>query len=75
MKRIAWFAVLIAASALASAQFSTGFEAPTYTGSSGGTTLTGQDGWYLPAAGGVDFQVFTYAGNAPGVAANVGGDI
>lgn len=49
------------------------FETPTYTGSATGTLLTGQDGWYLPAAGGADWNVFTYAGNTLGVVANPGG--
>ena len=38
-----------------------------------GTVLTGQDGWYLPAAGGVDHKVYTYAGNTIGVTANPNG--
>src|SRR5688572_10054425 len=49
------------------------FENPPYNGSAGGTLLTGQDGWYLPAAGGADYNVFTYAGNTLGVVANPGG--
>jgi hypothetical protein len=58
---------------VASAEYATGFEPPTFTGSPGGTIMTGQDGWYLPA--GVDYFVYTYAGNVLGVNANPqGGD-
>jgi len=46
------------------------FEPATYTGSASGTVVTGQDGWYLPAAGGIDHMVYTYAGNALGVPVN-----
>jgi hypothetical protein len=56
--------------------FSTGFEAPTYTGSAAGTLLTngfggppGQDGWYLPVAC-QDSNIYTYAGNAIGAITN-----
>jgi hypothetical protein len=49
------------------------FENPPYNGSAAGTLLTGQDGWYLPAAGGADWNVYTYAGNTLGVVANPGG--
>jgi hypothetical protein len=52
----------------ASAQLETGFEPPTYSGSAGGVVMTGQDGWYLPS--GVDYNVYTYAGNVLGVNAN-----
>ena len=60
---------LLAAAGTASAGFSTGFEGPVYLGSPGGTLLTngfgggGQDGWYNPIAGSVDFNVHSYAGN------------
>jgi hypothetical protein len=46
------------------------FENPPYNGSAGGTLLTGQDGWYLPVAGSTDWNVYTYAGNTPGVVAH-----
>jgi len=50
--------------------FSTGFEAPTYTGSTSGTATTGQDGWYIPSTvGGATGSVFTYTGNDYGVIA------
>ncbi len=55
----------------ASAQYSTGFES--LTASPAGTPVTGQDGYYIPAAGGVDGLVYTYAGNALGIIANPGG--
>lgn len=63
----------------AQAQYTTGFESPTYTGSAAGVPLTtgfgggGQAGWYNPVAGSVDFNVFSYAGNALGFAANPDG--
>lgn len=67
--------VPVAASLLASAAFAIDFEAPTYSGSSSGTVLTNQDGWYIPATGGVDFNCYTYSGNALGLGANpTGGD-
>lgn len=55
------------------------FEAPAYDGSAGGTPLTtgfgggGQQGWYNPVAGSVDFNVHTYAGNTLGFASNPNG--
>lgn len=48
--------VLAIAAAGASADATTGFEAPDF--STG--LLTGQNGWYLPASGGVDFNVYAY---------------
>ena len=68
---------VLAACGLAQAQYSTTFEAPTYTSSLGqGTLLTngagggGQDGWYLPTVGGRDGYVMTFAGNTWNVAAH-----
>jgi hypothetical protein len=65
--------------AVASGQvFSTGFE--DYDGSPEGTPLTygfgggGQHGWYNPVDGSVDFDVYTYAGNALGFPANPTGE-
>jgi hypothetical protein len=49
------------------------FENPPYSGSAGGTLLTGQDGWYLPVVGSTDWNVHTYAGNTLGVVANPAG--
>lgn len=70
MKRILGFIAIAVPMASAYAQYSTGFESPGYTGSAGGTLLTGQQGWYVPVAGSIDHNVFTYAGNSFGVAAN-----
>jgi hypothetical protein len=50
------------------ADWVTGFEAPDYIGSAGGTILTGQQGWYLPA--GTDYNVYTYLGNMYGIVQN-----
>lgn len=59
-------AVLTAAGLFASAahaQYTSGFE--TMTANPQGVSITGQDGYYLPAvAGSTDFEVYTYAGNA-----------
>lgn len=59
---------------VASAQYETGFEAPTFTGSPSGTILTGQDAFYLPpGTNSVDYFVYTHAGNALGLPPNPGG--
>ncbi|MHC4416648.1 MAG: hypothetical protein ACYS0G_15360 [Planctomycetota bacterium] len=59
----------------ASAQFGSGFEAPTYAGDPNGIVLNGQDFFYQPVPGSDSFLVFTYAGNALGLPANpTGGD-
>src|SRR5689334_3744882 len=46
------------------------FEPPAYTGSPAGTTIAGQNGWTTPTG---NAFVYTYAGNAPGFAADPGG--
>lgn len=53
-------------------QYSTGFEAAEgYAATPGGTIITGQQGWYLPAVtGSVDGNVYTYASNALGFPTN-----
>lgn len=62
----------LALTTAAQAQYSTGFESPTFAGAAGGSPLTngfgggGQNGWYNPVAGSVDFQVHSYAGNSLG---------
>jgi len=56
--------------ASAFAQFSDNFESE--TGSSAGTVITGQNGWYLPA--GTDAFVFTYSGNTLGFPQNPSGN-
>jgi hypothetical protein len=63
----------LASSAAFGQAFSTGFEAPTYSGSATGVALNGQDAWYLPAAGGETGNVFTYAGNTHSIVANAQG--
>jgi MYXO-CTERM domain-containing protein len=71
--------VVVSLAGTASADFSTGFEAPAYSGSAAGTALTsgfgggGQNGWYNPVAGSADFNVYSYAGNTIGFPANPGG--
>ena len=57
---------LAIACAGASADSSADFESPAY--STG--ILTGQNGWYLPAAGGVDFNVAQYGSDPFGFAVN-----
>lgn len=73
-------AVLVGVAGAAQAQFSTGFEAPVYSGSAAGTALTngfggppGQDNWYVPVTGSGNFNVHTYAGNALGFVNNPNG--
>jgi len=41
--------------------------------SAAGTILTGQDGYYVPVAGSLDWNVVTYAGNSLGVPQNANG--
>ena len=69
--RILAFAGVCALAAGVNAQ---DFEPPTYTGSAGGTVLTGQPAanpWYNPVpATSVDFNVYTYAGGAFGIPPN-----
>jgi hypothetical protein len=48
------------------AQLETGFEAPDYA--VGG--LEGQNGWYIPVAGSIDFQVYEYGGDPHGFSSN-----
>ncbi len=67
MKQLAVLVAALCLCALASADFNTGVEAPADTGSPGGTLLTGQQAWYNPVAGSVDWTVHTYAGNIYGV--------
>lgn len=64
---------LIAGAAIVHADFTTGFEAPDYSGSSGGVVVTGQQGWTMPS--GTDQKVYTYQDNALGFVQNpTGGD-
>lgn len=66
-------ATLLAGDA-AIAQFGTGFEAGGgYAGAAAGVVLTGQNGWYIPAAvagSSIDCEVYDYAANALGIAGN-----
>jgi hypothetical protein len=60
----------LASAASALEQFATGFEPPAFTGLAGGSPLNGQQDFYLPMAGGATQQVYSYAGNTAGIAAN-----
>ncbi|MFM9995797.1 MAG: hypothetical protein ACKVU4_08355 [Phycisphaerales bacterium] len=65
---------LLAATAANAQNYTSGFEAPTYTGSAAGTTITGTDGWYVPVVvNSTDGKAYTYAGNALGFPANPNG--
>lgn len=71
MKQLLAIMAGLALCTAASADFGTGFEAPDYNASAAGVLLTGQQGWYLPAVdGSVDYNTYTYAGNALGFSAN-----
>jgi hypothetical protein len=71
LRNIGWSGLsLTLAAGAAYGQFSANFEAPAYNGSAAGTVITGQQAWYIPPVGGVDGNVFTYAGNALGIVAN-----
>ncbi len=71
--RVGSFGALLLACQAASAQFETGFEAPTYTGSPFGVILNGQDTFYKPVLGSDTFLVYEYAGNSLGLPQNPGG--
>jgi hypothetical protein len=68
---------LVCAAGTALGQVVVDFES--FNGSSAGTPLTtgfgggGQGGWYNPVAGSIDFNVYTYAGNAMNFPANPAG--
>ncbi len=64
-------AIIAACSGSAMAQYGTKLDG--LNGDPMGVVLTGQDGWYLPAAGGTDHKVYTYAGNSIGVPNNPNG--
>ena len=52
--------------------YSTGFES--FSASAAGTPCAGQDGFYVPATStSIDGSIYTYAGNALGIAANPSG--
>jgi len=69
---ITCLSLFLVSCAIAAAQgYGTDFEPPLYAGTAAGTVVTGQDGWYLPpVAGSQDGNVFTYTGNALGIALN-----
>src|SRR5262245_33214205 len=73
---LASLAVLAIQDAASGQTFSTGFEAPVFSGSAAGTTISGQDSWITPAVtGSIDGKVFTYAGNMLALLPNpTGGD-
>ncbi len=53
----------------------TGFELPNYNASAAGTSVTGQENWYVPVVGSSNGNVHTYAGNTYGFVQNpVGGN-
>lgn len=70
MKKVAVLCVCLC-SAIAFAQYSQSFDP--LNGSAAGVPLTGQDSYYLPVAGSVDFNVHTYAGNVAGIPQNPAG--
>lgn len=59
-------AALVAAAGVARGQYTTGFENPPFTVG----PITGQDSFYIPAAGGVDGTIQTYAGNTQSIPLN-----
>ena len=62
-----WFVVgMVAAAPMACAQVDIGFEAPDYA--LGG--LEGQNGWYIPVDGSINFQVQAYGADPYGFVAN-----
>lgn len=57
------------------AQFVSDFESPMYSASAAGTSLVGQNEFYVPTDGGVAGLCYTYSANALGVSQNpAGGD-
>jgi hypothetical protein len=73
--RIAIGSIGIAVGGVAHAQLVSGFELPNFTGSAGGTSFVGVEGWYQPVATGIEESVYTYAGNTLGLVQNpVGGN-
>ncbi len=73
MKQLALAFLCATLAATAHAAFVTGFEAPDYVGSMGGTILTGQQDWYLPVVDSADYKVYTYIGNPLGIPWNPDG--
>jgi hypothetical protein len=74
MKKILAVLAGLSVCALASADFTAGFETSEgYTGGASGDVLTGQLDWYLPVAGSNDYYVYTYLGNPYSFAFHPGG--
>ncbi len=65
--------VALAGSEVAYGDFTADFEPPVYSGAPSGVGLAGQDGWYIPVGGSLDYRVYTYADNALGFVQNPGG--
>jgi hypothetical protein len=71
---VACLGVGLLACGAATAQYQTGFEAPTFAGSPDGTVLAGQGNFYLPpGSDSVDYFVYTYADNALEIPPNPAG--
>ena len=66
-------ALALVAGQPATAQYSSDFESPLYTGSAAGEIITGQDAFYIPVTDSQDGLVYTYASNALGLPANPSG--
>lgn len=64
---------LLVVGQVASAQYTSDFEKGLYTGSAGGTVITGQDAFYIPVVDSQDGLVYTYTGNALGLPQNPNG--
>jgi hypothetical protein len=68
-RHIVRLALVVGVVASAEAQYSTNFEA--LNASAAGTPVAGQDGYFVPpVAGSIDFNAYTYAGNALNLPAN-----
>jgi hypothetical protein len=71
MKRSVVVVGVLGLAAAAQAQYSTGFGRPLYNGSPAGVSVVGQDNWTSsPTQPSNPHNVYTYAGNALGLAAN-----
>lgn len=68
---LASVSVLALATGLSAQFYQSGFE--TLNASAAGTIVTGQDGYYIPVTGSLDWNVITYTGNALGVPQNTNG--
>ena len=74
MKKLLSVGLVFGIAQLAAADFTTNFEAPTYSASAQGVALGGQDGWFVPnVTGTIGFNAHTYTGNIHGIPANPDG--